>query len=353
MSFVDDTIIGNTQEAIALKKLISALGASNAPAMIFGPTGSGKELVAQALHEESRRKGAFIAINCAAIPQELLEAELFGYEKGSFTGAIKTTKGKFELAHNGTIFLDEIGDMPAPMQSKLLRVLENSKIQKIGSEKEISLNLRIVCASHKNLEDLVQQNLFREDLFFRLNVFPIKVPSLNERKDDVPLLINHFIAQKLKNRSVQPPIFSTEAEEALRNYNWPGNIRELRNVVERALLFFCNKHINADDVRNFLIRFETSIINRADEQNAIWDEFDNLSFNISTEDNEYKIPEASDFKNLFNYHNSIDLRVLLRDIEIVLIKAAMERNSNNTSEAAKDLKLLRTTLIEKIKKYGI
>jgi len=353
MSFVNDYIIGKTQQAVDLKKLISTLGASDAPAIIFGPTGSGKELVAQALHEESRRKGAFIAINCAAIPQELLEAELFGYEKGSFTGAIKTTKGKFELAHNGTIFLDEIGDMPAPMQSKLLRVLENSKIQKIGSEKEISLNLRIVCASHKNLEDLVKQNLFREDLFFRLNVFPIKVPSLKERSDDLPLLIEHLIAQKLKNRRINPPSFSIEAEEALRNYDWPGNIREVRNVVERALLFFCNKQINADDVRKFLIRFETNIINRADEQNAIWDEFDNLSLNITLDENDYKIPEASDFKNLFKHKNSIDLRVLLRDIEIVLIKAAMERNSNNTSEAAKDLKLLRTTLIEKIKKYGI
>jgi len=350
---ITSEIIGKSVKITELKKMISIIAASNSPVLIYGQTGSGKELVAQRLHEESRRKGRFIALNCAAIPAELMEAELFGFEKGAFTGAIKSTPGKFEQAHNGTLFLDELGDMPLTLQSKILRLLETSSLTKVGSTQEQKFNTRVVCATHKDLEELVKNKQFREDLFFRLNVFPIKVPSLKERSDDVPLLIEHFIAQKLKNRRINPPKFSIEAEEALRNYDWPGNIREVRNVVERALLFFCNKQINADDVRKFLIRFETNIINRADEQNAIWDEFDNLSLNITLDENDYKIPEASDFKNLFKHKNSIDLRVLLRDIEIVLIKAAMERNSNNTSEAAKDLKLLRTTLIEKIKKYGI
>ncbi|MEK9569429.1 MAG: sigma-54 factor interaction domain-containing protein, partial [Paracoccaceae bacterium] len=166
---IEEKIIGQSQPAIELKKMIGLVGSSNSPVIINGPTGSGKELVAEAIHEESRRKGNFVALNCAAIPSELMEAEIFGFEKGAFTGALKTTMGKFEQAHKGTLFLDEIGDMPFGLQTKLLRVLENSVISRVGSNKEIKLDVRIICATHKNLDALVNENVFREDLLFRLN----------------------------------------------------------------------------------------------------------------------------------------------------------------------------------------
>ena len=186
MTSLDAKIIGRSKPAIELKKMISLVAGSDSPVIIKGPTGSGKELVAEALHDESRRKGAFIALNCAAIPSELMEAEIFGFEKGAFTGAIKTTLGKFEQAHKGTLFLDEIGDMPPALQTKLLRVLENSTISRVGSTKEIKLDVRIICATHKDLDVLTKENIFREDLLFRLNVFPIEVPSLKAQSNDVP-----------------------------------------------------------------------------------------------------------------------------------------------------------------------
>lgn len=356
MSLLDNKIIGNSKPAIALKKMIKLVAGSDSPVIIKGPTGSGKELVAEALHEESRRKGNFIALNCAAIPNELMEAELFGFEKGAFTGAIKTTIGKFEQAHKGSLFLDEIGDMPSSLQTKLLRVLENSTISRVGSDKEVKLDVRIICATHKDLEILTKEHIFREDLLFRLNVFPIEVPSLQARSNDVPNLIDHFVKTKTKGDLMRAPKFQKDAFEALKKYHWPGNIREVRNVVERAIMFFPAQSISGEDVNNYLIRVNSAVINRAEEQNAIWTEFEQLSLFSETgskvEQNKTP-PNPSDFSRWFDTNNSVDLRTLLRDIEIVLIEAAMSRNDNNTSEAAKDLKLLRTTLIEKIKKYGI
>ena len=176
-----------------LKKLISMVGPSDYAAIIQGQTGVGKELVAESLHDASRRKGKFVAVNCAAIPRDLMEAELFGYEKGAFTGAVKTTPGKFEQANKGTLFLDEIGDMNLDLQSKLLRVLENSIVTRVGGRADIQLDVRVVCATHKDLEELVKQNKFREDLLFRLNVFPIQVPTLRERLDDIPEIVTHFL----------------------------------------------------------------------------------------------------------------------------------------------------------------
>jgi len=354
---ISSEIIGKSVKITELKKLISIIAVSNSPVLIYGQTGSGKELVAQRLHEESRRKGRFIALNCAAIPAELMEAELFGFEKGAFTGAIKSTPGKFEQAHNGTLFLDELGDMPLTLQSKILRLLETSSLTKVGSTKEQKFNTRVVCATHKDLEELVKNKQFREDLFFRLNVFPLTVPSLNERREDVPELLEHFLKQRTKPGTPNLPKFKSDAVKMLQSYNWPGNIREMRNLVERAVTFFPGKNISKNDVENYLIRIDASIISRAEEQNAIWDEFEELSANkISVEElasDNSKLPEPNDFARWFDFYNSIDLRSMLRDIEIVLIKASLNRNDNNTSEAAKDLKLLRTTLIEKIKKYGI
>jgi len=323
--------------------------------IINGPTGSGKELVAEALHDESRRKGNFVALNCAAIPSELMEAEIFGFEKGAFTGALKTTQGKFEQAHKGTLFLDEIGDMPTALQTKLLRVLENSTITRVGSTKDIKLDVRVVCATHKNLDELVTEKIFREDLLFRLNVFPINVPSLFERREDIPDLINHFLNQKTRIDQNSVPYFDEDAFDALKNYSWPGNIREVRNVVERAIMFFPAQKISSADVNEYLIKVNLDVINRKDEQTAIWEEFENIGRienNLPLSKEGY-IPVPADFSNMFQKQNAIDLRRLLRDIEIVLIEAALDRNNGNASEAAKDLKLLRTTLIEKVKKYGL
>ena len=356
MTSLDQKIIGQSKPAVELKKMISLIASSASPVIINGPTGSGKELVAEAIHDESRRKGNFVALNCAAIPSELIEAELFGFEKGSFTGALKTTLGKFEQANKGTLFLDEIGDMPFGVQTKLLRVLENSIISKVGSSKEVKLDVRIICATHKNLEFLVEDNSFREDLLFRLNVFPISVPSLSERSEDIPDLVSHFLKLKIRTENTKRPNFDKTAVKALQDYAWPGNIREVRNVVERSLIFFPNTVVNADDVNKFLISVDSAVINRTEEQAEIWSEFDALgSQDIEEypEDRNTNPPKPEDFAKWFETNNSVDLRALLRDIEIVFIETALDRNSGNTSEAAKDLKLLRTTLIEKVKKYSL
>ena len=355
MTSLDAKIIGQSKSTVDLKKMIALVSASDSPVIINGPTGSGKELVAEALHNESRRKGNFVALNCAAIPSELMEAEIFGFEKGAFTGALKTTQGKFEQAHKGTLFLDEIGDMPAALQTKLLRVLENSTITRVGSTKDIKLDVRVVCATHKNLDELVTEKIFREDLLFRLNVFPINVPALVDRREDIPDLINHFLNQKKRFDQNSVPQFDEEAFDALKNYSWPGNIREVRNVVERAIMFFPAQKISSADVNEYLIKVNLDVINRQDEQTAIWEEFENIGRienNVPLSGEGY-IPVPADFSNMFQKQNAIDLRRLLRDIEIVLIEAALDRNNGNASEAAKDLKILRTTLIEKVKKYGL
>ena len=356
MTSLDHKIIGQSKPAVELKKMIGLIASSASPVIINGPTGSRKELVAEAIHDESRRKGNFVALNCAAIPSELIEAELFGFEKGAFTGALKTTLGKFEEANKGTLFLDEIGDMPFGVQTKLLRVLENSIISKVGSNKEVKLDVRIICATHKNLEFLVENNSFREDLLFRLNVFPISVPSLKERSDDVPDLVNHFLKLKTKSEHAKKPNFDSTAINALKEYAWPGNIREVRNVVERSLIFFPNSKVNGDDVNKYLLSVDSGVINRTEEQTEIWSEFDELGLqdpDEPSEDQNTSPPKPEDFAKWFETNNSVDLRALLRDIEIVFIEAALDRNSGNTSEAAKDLKLLRTTLIEKVKKYSL
>ena len=355
MSAIDSKIIGQSKPAIELKKMIGLVSSSNSPVIIIGPTGSGKELVAEAIHEESRRKGNFVALNCAAIPSELMEAEVFGFEKGAFTGALKTTIGKFEQADRGTLFLDEIGDMPFGLQTKLLRVLENSMISRVGSNKEIKLDVRIICATHKNLNELVETNVFREDLLFRLNVFPVSVPSLKNRSSDIPDLVQHFLNIKTRADKSKRPHFQETAIEALKSYEWPGNIREVRNVIERSLIFFPSQSVSGEDVNQYLISVNNSVITRSEEQQAIWSEFDELGdLPTASEDEKAKsLPTPQDFINWFETNNSVDLRSLLRDIEIVFIESALNRNNGNTSEAAKDLKLLRTTLIEKVKKYGL
>jgi sigma-54 specific flagellar transcriptional regulator A len=349
-------LIGNSEAATRLRKLISMVAPSSSAVIIQGQTGVGKELVAESLHAESRRKGKFVAINCAAIPRDLMEAELFGYEKGAFTGALKTTPGKFEQANRGTLFLDEIGDMSFDLQSKLLRVLENSNVTRVGGRTDIQLDVRIVCATHKDLSELVVQNNFREDLLFRLNVFPIQVPTLKERVDDIPEIVAYLLKNTpASNGNGAETAFHKSGIEALKAYDWPGNIRELKNILERAKVFFPGQTIDHDQVTQALLGFDqNSIFQSVEETTTLWDALDNLGGSERAHDtNEPTPPAPAHFSRLFETSNSVDLRRLLRDIEIVLIEKALERNSNNTSEAAKDLHLQRTTLIEKIKKYSL
>ena len=339
-----------------LKKLISMVGPSDYAAIIQGQTGVGKELVAESLHDASRRKGKFVAVNCAAIPRDLMEAELFGYEKGAFTGAVKTTPGKFEQANKGTLFLDEIGDMNLDLQSKLLRVLENSIVTRVGGRADIQLDVRVVCATHKDLDELVKQNKFREDLLFRLNVFPIQVPTLRERLDDIPEIVTHFLRDNSYVSANEAPFgFDKSGFEALTTYEWPGNIRELRNILERAKVFFPGQSINREQVTQTLLGFDqNAFFDQVEENENIWSALDQLGgAERGHEADQSAPPTAKDFSRLFDSSNSVDVRRLLRDVEIVLIEKALERNAGNTSEAAKDLHLQRTTLIEKIKKYGL
>ncbi|MGH9725646.1 MAG: sigma-54-dependent transcriptional regulator [Candidatus Acidiferrales bacterium] len=216
---------------------VEHVAASETRVCIRGETGTGKELIARTLHEKSsRRNGPFISLNCAAIPGELMESELFGHEKGSFTGAAARHIGKFEQAHRGTLFLDEIGDMPATMQAKLLRVLEEGEIERVGGDKPMRVDVRVVVATHRNLEEQVRQGTFREDLYHRIFVFPVVLPPLRERREDIGALIEHFSRQLAEQNDWKPKTFTREAVEQLERYPWPGNIRELRNVVERVLL---------------------------------------------------------------------------------------------------------------------
>ncbi len=216
---------------------IDRVAASEARVCIYGETGTGKELAARTLHEKSaRHAGPFITLNCAAVPAELIESELFGHEKGSFTGAAQRHVGKFEQAHRGTLFLDEIGDMPLAMQAKLLRVLEEGEVERVGGDKSIPVNVRVLVATHRNLEDLVKEGKFRQDLFHRVYVFPLVLPPLRQRKEDIPVLLEHFATQVCSQNGWKSMPFSSDAVEALQRYSWPGNVREMRNVVERLLL---------------------------------------------------------------------------------------------------------------------
>ena len=216
---------------------VERVAASETRVCIYGETGTGKELVARTLHEKSHRvSGPFVTLNCAAVPAELIESELFGHEKGSFTGAAQRHNGKFEQAHRGTLFLDEIGDMPVAMQAKLLRVLEGGEVERIGADKPISVDVRVVVATHRNLEELVEADGFRRDLYHRVVVFPLELPPLRQRREDLPALVEHFSRQVCAQNGWKITPFSSAAIELLRDYAWPGNIRELRNVVERLLL---------------------------------------------------------------------------------------------------------------------
>lgn len=240
---------------------IDRVAASEARVCIYGETGTGKELAARTLHEKSpRHNGPFITLNCAAVPAELIESELFGHEKGSFTGAAQRHIGKFEQAHRGTLFLDEIGDMPLAMQAKLLRVLEEGEVERVGGDKSIPVDVRVLVATHRNLEDLVKEGKFRQDLFHRVYVFPLILPPLRQRREDIPVLLEYFASQVCAQNGWKAVPFTPEAVEALQRYSWPGNVREMRNVVERLLLLAVSGEVDRATVELALPEAQPSSI---------------------------------------------------------------------------------------------
>ena len=349
-------IDGESPETKSMKNLIAMVSQTNSTALILGETGTGKDIVAQAIHKCSNKNGPFITVNCAAIPSELLESELFGHERGSFTGADKQRKGRFEQSSGGSLFLDEIGDMPLPLQAKLLRAIESKTIQRVGGAQDIKIDLRLICATHRNLEKKVESGEFRADLFFRINVLPINVPSLAERRTDIPSL-QKTLLNSLRVDETQKPIFTPDAITALCKHNWPGNVRELKNVIERACIIFPGKEITSTNIYENLLRLKVPTV--AEEKEALWEMtsdlsgIDNLEENDFTNSPEDYLPHPKNYKNWFSFYDEIDLRRHLQDVEIVLIEEALEKTNNKVALAADKLKLRRTTLIEKMKKYSI
>ncbi len=314
-------LLGNSEPIQQVLSLVDRIAESNSNVLITGESGTGKELIAKAIHFNSERKNKpFVAINCGAIPAELLESELFGHTKGAFTGAAQARKGRFEIAEGGTLFFDEIGDMPVSLQVKLLRVLQERRFEPVGSSESKSCDVRILAATHRNLESQVSMGNFREDLFYRLNVIPIEIPALRERKDDIPLLINHFIEIHNQKRKVAINEITVDAMNMLINFSWPGNVRELENLIERLCILTSSSTIKAQDLPKKI-------------QNA-----SDSSFNPF----EQKIPEAG-----------IDFNTLVDNFENQLILKALEKTGWNKNQAAILLKLNRTTLVEKIKKKGL
>ncbi len=349
-------ISGKSKQTDELIKLIQMVSKTNSTALILGETGTGKDVIARAIHSSSLRNGPLITVNCAAIPSELLESELFGHEKGSFTGADKLRKGKFEQSSGGSMFLDEIGDMPLSLQAKLLRAIENKTIQRVGGSTDIKIDLRLICATHRDLEKKVESGEFRADLFFRINVLPIQVPSLAERRDDIPDLVFNLL-KNLDTEDEFKPKFTPDAITALTRHNWPGNVRELKNLIERACILFQGQEVTSTNVTENLLRLKAP--NTIEEQNEIWDVTSELIDEVEFGDNDDEenkidnLPHPNNYKDWFTFYDEIDIRRHLQDIEIILIEAALEKTNGKIANAADILKLRRTTLIEKMKKFSI
>ncbi len=315
---------GRSSEVRQLVELIEQVAPFNTTALILGESGTGKERVARSIHAQSaRRDGVFVPINCGAIPSELLESELFGHEKGAFSGALSTRKGRFELAEGGTLFLDEIGDMSLHMQVKLLRVLQERCFERVGGSRTIRCDVRIVAATHRDLKNLVFEGIFRADLYYRLNVFPVQVPSLRDRKDDIPGLIDELIRDNQRNGGASVS-FSGQAVAMLRRLDWPGNVRELANLVERMAVLKSNSEVDVCDLPP-----------------------------------DYRLDQPSD-EGLVDKvpvpllaQGKLDLKAHLRQVEYELIERALARSQGVVAEAARMLNLGRTTLVEKIRKHGL
>lgn len=325
-------LIGDSAVMQEVQTLIKQVASTNATVLILGASGTGKELVAQAIHDLSKRAHMpFIPINCGAIPAELLESELFGHEKGAFTGAISSRKGRFELANEGTLFLDEIGDMPLPMQVKLLRVLQERYFERVGSNKRVDVDVRVIAATHRNLEQLIEDNTFREDLYYRLNIFPIVVPPLCERDDDVILLFEEM-NERLKAQGHLGIKLNADASDILRTYHWPGNVRELANMVERLSILYPGQTIASEQIPKRYLVGNNEMTSLNSEREMIKKVFDT------------RLPNLGD---------GIDLKSYLVSIELDLIRQALVETDWVVAHAAELLSVQRTTLVEKIRKYNI
>ncbi|HBF13008.1 MAG TPA: DNA-binding response regulator [Deltaproteobacteria bacterium] len=313
-----DNIIGASEELEEVFKLVEKVAETDSTVLILGESGTGKELIARAIHYNSARSGKpLVTVNCGAIPENLLESELFGHVKGSFTGATHTKMGRFEMANGGTIFLDEIGDMSLKLQVKLLRVLQERKFEPVGSTKTVETDVRVIAATNRNLEDLVNKGEFREDLYYRLNVIPINIPPLRQRVCDIPILVEHFLKSYSQSNGVKEPKISQELMSLLMNYKWPGNVRELENTMERLVVLRPGQEIQVSDLPDKFLNVSDSL-------------FKNSALHI---------PEAG-----------INLKNAVNDFENTLILKALEKTGWNKNRAATLLKLNRTTLVEKIKK---
>ena len=369
--------IGASPSAEALRTMIARVASSMATALITGESGTGKELVARALHDQSDRSQAnFVPINCAAIPTGLVESELFGHRKGSFTGAMTDRVGRFELAHGGTIFLDEIGDLSLDMQVKLLRVLQERKVDPVGGTKSIPVDVRVVAATHRDLEHEITAGRFREDLYYRLNVLPLNTPALRQRSQDVPVLLAHF-SSHFAQKGQTPITFAADFMGALQDYGWPGNVRELSNLVDRFSTLFSGQQLKLNTVPPTLLPKGLQFI-QAERLAGMPQVESELSVVSSTsiENQSANADVMNPFANptpdqALDNHNEVEhiimlaqglpslppeglsLKDRLADIERDLIVQALQRTDGNVSQTARLLNLQRTTLIEKLNKYDL
>ena len=331
-------MIGTTEVMRRLFTMIERIAEDDqSTVLIRGESGTGKEMVAKAIHAESKRRGKnFVPVNCAAIPDDLLESELFGYTKGAFTGAAANKLGRIQYADQGTLFLDEIGDMKASLQAKLLRVLQEKEFEPVGAFKAIPVNTRILAATHCDLEKLVGEGKFREDLFYRLSVIPLHIPSLRQRIDDIPLLVSAFLDKYCRQRGRDPFTFSSQAMVALRQYQWRGNVRELENLIQHMSILYSGKNVQLTDLPEKFHHLPISL-----------EEDVEIDANGSTSES---LPLADEFSW---DGGPIDFNELINDLETRLIVQALKQSDGNKKEAARLLNLKRTTLLEKIKKKDI
>ena len=347
-----DELIGRSAEMTVVRRMMAQVAARDVNVLITGESGTGKEVVARNLHlASSRREGPFVPVNCGAIPADLLESELFGHEKGAFTGAVSARAGRFELADGGTLFLDEIGDMPLAMQVKLLRVLQERCFERVGGTKTIHVDVRVIAATHKDLEKMIAQEVFREDLYYRLNVFPIEMPALRNRLEDLPALLDELVRRQ-RDQGEGTIHFHPDAMALLQKHRWAGNVRELVNLVERLVIMYPDQIIGPAELPS---KF------RPDE--APTDQLELLAlFAESPEERQTGLPDtpadtgsnAGEVVSTLSLPgDGVDLKQHLETIERGLIEKALECNQGVVARAAEQLKVRRTTLVEKMRKYGI
>ena len=335
------SLSGNSRATRGINKMIEQVADTEATVLILGESGTGKEVVARKLHYHSKRRGRpFVPVNCGAIPGDLLESELFGHEKGAFTGAITSRQGRFELAEGGTLFLDEIGDMSMHMQVKLLRVLQERTFERVGSNKTIHCNVRIIAATHRNLERSIKEGSFREDLYYRLNVFPIDVPPLRERVEDIPVLVNDLI-QRIEHEKRGSVRLTPAAVTALTHYRWPGNVRELANLIERLAILFPYGVVDVADLpEKFRAGIPVAVVESVEDE--VLPVVSTHGDGPNTVSSMPRLPAEG-----------IDLKAHLASMEQSLIRQALEEANGVVAHAAKKLKMRRTTLVEKLRKYGL